>query len=185
MHKQLISKPDFGSLAGWNLEGDSFWKGGIRYCTCLKFSDPITADIAVYLAMSKLANLLFARELQARLDTDNVPITVMAIHPGLVYTEGNIRTLSKQAVIGPIILWIMRHLGLEAREGAFTSVFAAASPDVKVHPEKYKGAYLIPFNRVSEGSKWSRDEGLRKDLWRCSEELAEICLREESQAREA
>lgn len=37
-------------------------------------------------AASKLANILFTKELQRRLDEENVPIIVMAVHPGDIAT---------------------------------------------------------------------------------------------------
>ena len=38
------------------------------------------------IALSKLANVLYAKELQRKLKTEGIPITVMAVDPGSVMT---------------------------------------------------------------------------------------------------
>jgi len=128
--------------------------------------------------MSKLANILFVRELQRRLDEENANIIAMAIHPGLADTEGNTRTLREDPIIGAVMIWIIKRIGLTARQGAFTTLFAATGPQVKANPKEYKGRYVRPYNRIRNGSNWSNDMNLAKDLWECSEELEEVCLRQ-------
>ncbi|KAG8938273.1 hypothetical protein FRC04_009188, partial [Tulasnella sp. 424] len=151
-HLQAPEKPDFRNLEGWNApKGDGVRDSFTRY------------------AVTKLANVLFTRELQSRLDAENVPITCIALHPGLVVTEG----ASNPNTTGILTyLWklIMATLALNLLEGSYTILFAATSQKIKEEPTKYKGSYLQPFNRLAEISAYAKDGQLAKDLWACSEE---------------
>lgn len=125
---------------------------------------------------SKLANVLFVRELQRRLSSTN--ITCIAVHPGLVQTEMNATAAENNGWIGVIFGWIVARFGLTAEQGGYATVFAATSPVVKQNPEVYKGAYIAAYNRVKVPSKPALDDGLAADLWKCTEEIVEIGLRE-------
>ena len=125
--------------------------------------------------MSKLANILWIKELQSRFEASQTPITCVAIHPGLVRTEGLVRLSTEKGIIGFILVWLSGIFGLSPERGGYTTVYAATTEN----KDGLRGKYVIPFNRVSEPSPLAKDQaGLGKDLWRCSEELAEICLRE-------
>lgn len=132
--------------------------------------------------MSKLANILFARELQVRFDAQNIPIIATSIHPGFVRTEGNARTARDgPALIGSMFAWLLNYFALSPTQGSYTTLFAGTSPKIKADAERFKGAYIVPFGRVEKGGSMSRDvAGLGKDLWKCSEELMEICLRDDA-----
>jgi retinol dehydrogenase 12 len=109
---------------------------------------------------SKLANVLFVRELARRLEGTGV--TANALHPGFVasgFFSGD----------GPA-WWAMRRLaGLIAvtpERGAKTSVYLASSPEV----EGVTGRYFVKDKPV-EPSSAARDEEAARRLWRVSEEM--------------
>jgi len=77
MNTTLISNPKYDSLEATN----SDFKG-------LRMS-----YVQLY-SYTKLANILYTKELQKRLDADNIPIVVRAVHPGGVWTEGAERTIN-------------------------------------------------------------------------------------------
>ncbi|KAG8975576.1 hypothetical protein FRB90_009492, partial [Tulasnella sp. 427] len=162
MHGNVPKKPDFRNLEGWNdINGASFIESGKRYM------------------VSKLAIVLFIKELQSRFDADKVPITCLAVSPGLVDTGAPQRS-APAGIIATFMAWLLRNFGLTSEQGSFATLFAATSPEIKAHPEKWKGAYLEPYNRWTEVSEYARDRQLAKDLWACSEEVAEACLRDGS-----
>lgn len=68
-------------------------------------------------------------------------------------------------------LWIaiLRAFTIVVDQGAWTGLFAAASPIVRADPEKYKGAYLVPFGKIEQASADARNPQLAKDLWESSE----------------
>jgi len=115
---------------------------------------------------SKLANVLFTRELARRLGGTGV--TANCLHPGFVasnFTAGN-------GAMG----WMMRRLaGLAAistDEGAKTSIYLASSPEV----EGVTGRYFAKEKAV-EPSKVAQDEAAAARLWTLSEEMTGLKVR--------
>jgi retinol dehydrogenase-12 len=110
---------------------------------------------------SKLANILFTKELSKRLEGANV--TVNALHPGVI-ASGFGR--NNKGVFG----FIMRNLAgpfLGSEEsGARTSVYLASSPEV----EGKTGLYWKSC-KENEPTKDARDAAMATRLWKVSEEL--------------
>jgi retinol dehydrogenase 12 len=94
----------------------------------LDFDDLMNARVSGLMgayARSKLANVLFARELAARLEGSSV--TVNALHPGVVHSE-----LFRHSA-APLRLAIRAFRGLfmlSPHQGAATSVFLATAPEL-------------------------------------------------------
>jgi retinol dehydrogenase-12 len=112
---------------------------------------------------SKLANILFTRELAKKLEGTNV--TANSLHPGVI-ASGFGR--NNQGVFG----FIMRNLagpflGTE-ESGARTSVYLATSPDV----EGKTGLYF-KSSHESTPTERARDDAAAARLWTVSEELVQ------------
>ena len=110
--------------------------------------------------ISKLANLLFARELDRRLEGQRV---ANAVHPGVIKTNLTRHMPSWQdrifGLAGPLAL---KSVG----EGAATQTWAAVHPDTAtVH-----GQYLQDCN-VGRSSKAGQDMGLAAELWSHTERI--------------
>ena len=112
---------------------------------------------------SKLANLLFARELGRRFDEEDSHRSAVAIHPGPIDTNLT-RYMNAVArwgwsVMGPLFL-------KSIPEGAATQVWAA------VHPEatELNGAYAADCN-IKESSSKGADMALAKRLWDKTEQI--------------
>ncbi|KAI0360523.1 NAD-P-binding protein [Trametes cingulata] len=135
-----------------------------------KFGNNIASDLKRY-AYSKLANVLYAKQLQKKLDFEGIPITVMSLHPGAVYTEGFHKDpLTKAPIIGPLFTFVASKLFLTPTEGAYASVFAAASPRVKEERDKYKGAYLVPPGKIeTPPAPQAENKELAEELWATTE----------------
>ncbi|KDQ54345.1 hypothetical protein JAAARDRAFT_697219, partial [Jaapia argillacea MUCL 33604] len=114
-------------------------------------------------AYSKLANVLFTRELQKHVDAAGAPIIVTSVHPGFVGSETHIK------------FWESYHTGRFPRlvctppfEGAYNSVFAAVSPVVRSKPAEFKGAYLMPVGKIRSPVSprraigWPKSYGIRQ-----------------------
>jgi WW domain-containing oxidoreductase len=111
--------------------------------------------------VSKLANILFARELARRLGAGAQ--TANTLHPGVIATN-IVRTLGAPAraafrILAPLAL-------KTAAQGAATQSYLAASPAVA----KVSGAYYADCN-PSETTPLGRDMGLAARLWEASEAL--------------
>ena len=109
---------------------------------------------------SKLANILFTDELARRVAGTGV--TANSLHPGFVasnFTEGN-------GAMG----WFMRRLAgliaISVEDGAKTSIYLAASPEV----EGVTGRYFAN-SRPAEPRKPALDEAAAERLWELSEKM--------------
>jgi NAD(P)-dependent dehydrogenase (short-subunit alcohol dehydrogenase family) len=107
-------------------------------------------------SQSKLANLLFNRELARRLGGTGV--TANALHPGVIGTQ------LLFAGFAPIRL--LRPFLKTPEVGARTSVFLAVAPAV----ERLTGLYFIDLE-PARPSPAARDDGAARRLWRISAEL--------------
>lgn len=113
-------------------------------------------------AYSKLANVLYASELQRKLSTEGSPITVISLHPGSVNTFSRKPELKWISWLVEILIY---PFFVHPDVGGYTSAFAAASSDVIQQPEKYKGAYLVPVGTIQKPSEAGSSEELAKELW--------------------
>lgn len=120
------------------------------------------SEVAAY-SQSKLANILFTRELAARLAGTGV--TANALHPGVVNTElfrnwKFINTSFGKRLVKPLILPFVK----SPRNGAQTSLFAALDPDL----DQVTGLYFSDCKpkRVANAAA---DEETAKFLWAESE----------------
>jgi retinol dehydrogenase 14 len=109
---------------------------------------------------SKLANILFTRELARR--TAGTGVTANCAHPGVVRT-GFGRDATPLLRIG---LVFARPFLLSPERGASTVVYLATSPDVA----DATGGYYVK-SQLREPSKAAQDEATAQRLWELSEEL--------------
>jgi NAD(P)-dependent dehydrogenase (short-subunit alcohol dehydrogenase family) len=111
-------------------------------------------------ANSKLANILFTRELARRLR--GAGVTANCAHPGVVRTgfgrEGGL-LLRLGVLVG-------RPFFLSPKRGADTIVYLAGSPEVA----EVTGGYYVKRQR-REPSAAARDDAAARKLWEISEEL--------------
>lgn len=147
----------FAPKAGIDFEDISQEKGGLwsRY------------------GQSKVANILHAKQLD-KLFGPNASggteaaktgaIWAAAVHPGHLDTN-----LNKQTAFPRFVSTVLKALGAysHAREGAYNSVFAVASPDFKAGDS---GEYFVPGQKRKQPSKVARDMELAGRLWKWTED---------------
>lgn len=106
-------------------------------------------------AQSKLANLLFMRELSGRLKGTGV--TVNSVHPGAVKTEISKDSSKLQALLlAPIFMWSLK----DTKLGAQTQIRLAVDPDL----ERVTGKYFSNCKVDKESKNAQNDEDARW-LW--------------------
>ena len=110
---------------------------------------------------SKLANVLFTRELLKKVPAD---ITVNCLHPGFVATNfGH----NNGGFVGPVLKIAQRISAINPEEGAETSIFLCSSPEVK----GVSGKYFFKC-KPKTSSQESRNKDTGKRLWQISSDLA-------------
>ncbi|GKT46897.1 putative oxidoreductase [Colletotrichum spaethianum] len=108
---------------------------------------------------SKLANILFAKELQRRMDEDGVGITSLSVNPGTIRTEGAADVVP--FVVRPLV-WL---LFTEPAKGADATLFAATAEEVKRDSERWKGKYLDGPGTIKTPSPKAWDDVIARNLW--------------------
>ena len=94
---------------------------------------------------SKLANLLFAYQLQRNLDEEGAPVDVAVVTPGLVASEiGNPVRGARS-----MIQWLP--LAVDPSRGAETAVFAATSKEAVAA----RDAFVVPYFAPPLSRRWS------------------------------
>jgi NAD(P)-dependent dehydrogenase (short-subunit alcohol dehydrogenase family) len=111
---------------------------------------------------TKLANILFTRELARRLDGTGV--TVNCVHPGFVASRFG--RDGDTGILGRVAMPLLRPFALNAEQGARTSVYLASDPAV----DGVTGAYWVKCAPVAPSAAAQDDDAARR-LWDVSEQL--------------
>ena len=112
-------------------------------------------------SQSKLANVLFTRELARRVKDRG--ITVNCCHPGAVATNMGV---DRETGFGKTVTRMLKPFFLTPTEGARTAVFLATDETVK----GITGEYFYKC-KIARSSKRSKDPELAKKLYELSEQL--------------
>ena len=120
---------------------------------------------------SKLANLMFALELDRRLRARGSTVKSLAAHPG--YTATNLQSAAAPLVDRVIMKVTNAAVGQSADMGALPTLYAATEPGLE------GGTYVGPdgvaeqrgYPKVVSPNRVARDEQAARRLWEVSEEL--------------
>ena len=122
---------------------------------------------------SKLANLMFAYDLQRRLATADAKTIAVAAHPGVAATE-LVRHIPGAGLPG--VDWISGTLLNTAEMGALPTLRAATDPAVKggqyYGPDGFRELRGYPV--LASSTKQSQDVAIQQRLWKVSEELTGV-----------
>jgi NAD(P)-dependent dehydrogenase (short-subunit alcohol dehydrogenase family) len=122
---------------------------------------------------SKLANLMFAYDLQRRLTAAKAKTIAVAAHPGVAATELSRHVPGYEL---PGVAWLFGKVLNTSEVGALATLRAATDPNVK------GGQYWGPdgfremrgYPELATSSEQSRDEAIQERLWKVSEELTGV-----------
>ncbi|MEZ0362572.1 oxidoreductase [Mycobacterium sp. pUA109] len=124
-------------------------------------------------AQSKLANLMFARELQRRLTAAGSSTRSYAVHPGVSGTDLFTNT---ETLLDLVAKQGARLVGHPPQRAAESTLFAATMPDAD--PSIYWGPARLGQTRgpvqPCPSSRLSRNETLWHRLWEASEQLTGV-----------
>lgn len=125
---------------------------------------------------SKLANLMFAIELDRRLRKAGLDVISVASHPGYSSTNIGFSGSGKESFVGRMVTLGNNLIAQTADRGALPSLYAATAEDVQggdyIGPEgplEFRG----PPVRVHPRPK-AKDEAAAAHLWKLSEEMTDV-----------
>ncbi|KAJ3026094.1 UNVERIFIED_CONTAM: hypothetical protein HDU68_006203 [Siphonaria sp. JEL0065] len=146
--------------------------GGIKYD---QLNNQEKYNAYIRYGESKIANIHFTRELQARLDAkyggpNACKIYVNCVHPGLVKTELT-KDMNQAAVLAaqPIMI--------SPAKGAINQLFLAGAKEVEEN--NLKGKYIVPYCQVAEPSAEAADKGQAVKTWVWTEKVMKEQYRED------
>ena len=116
-------------------------------------------------ANSKLANILFTRELAKRLGGGNAVAT--CFHPGFVRTGF---ALNNEGIVKSATGALARVFGRTPEKGAQTLMWLATAPEAAL--AEHNGGYFHDMRRASTLPA-AKDDALASGLWTLSEELVD------------
>ena len=123
---------------------------------------------------SKLANVLFARELDRRLRESGSTVSSLAAHPG--YAATNLQSAAAPAFDRAIMVVTNRLLAQSAEMGALPVLYAATRANLDgglfIGPDGFEEQRGYPT--VVRPVKAGRDEEVAKRLWSVSEQLTGV-----------
>jgi NAD(P)-dependent dehydrogenase (short-subunit alcohol dehydrogenase family) len=123
---------------------------------------------------SKLANLLFARELDKRLRTAGSPVKSLAAHPG--YASTNLQTAAPPLLDRAVMKVTNLLVGQSPEMGALPELYAATRPNLDgglfIGPDGFEEQRGHP--KVVGSTAAGRDEAVAARLWDVSEELTGV-----------
>jgi NAD(P)-dependent dehydrogenase (short-subunit alcohol dehydrogenase family) len=134
--------------------------GRLNLAGVAKRSEDESAGFPAY-GDSKLANILFTRELARRLAGTSV--TANCFHPGFVASGFG---QNEPGVVKWFLANVGPYLARTPEKGAETLIWLAASPEAKV----YNGQYFEDM-KLGKLTARAQDDALAKDLWTLSERL--------------
>ncbi|MBW2387007.1 MAG: SDR family oxidoreductase [Deltaproteobacteria bacterium] len=114
---------------------------------------------------SKLANILFTRELARRVRDSNV--TVNAFHPGMVGSD----FAKNNGWVAQVAMTLLRPIARSPQKGAETGIYLCTSPEVEGRTGGYYFNCAIHDTRAA-----ARDDDDALRLWEISEKLTDASL---------
>ncbi len=127
-----------------------------------------------FYGQSKLANMLFARELNQKLAADYCDTISVTCHPG--FAQSNLFSRGSGGKANPLLRFLQNRVSQPASMGALPTLFAATEPGLKGGqyigpdgPKKRKG-YPKEDDIINE----IYDEKVAAKLWQISEELTGV-----------
>jgi NAD(P)-dependent dehydrogenase (short-subunit alcohol dehydrogenase family) len=129
-------------------------------------------------SQSKLANLLFAYELQRKLDERKSSALSLAAHPG--YAATHLQFVGAEMRSSVVQRWMMRTgnflFAQSAAQGALPELYAATAPQVEggayIGPDGWGGSRGYPT--VVRSNARSHNRAVAQRLWQISEQLTGV-----------
>ncbi|CAM6030762.1 unnamed protein product [Sphagnum balticum] len=147
-----------------NLASDAHRLVGKKGIPYEKLNDAKSFHPVTAYPVSKLANILHAKELARRLQERGVNVTANSVHPGFVYSN-----FFRDTSI-PFISWLVplfSPLAKNNSQGAATTCYVTTSPDLK----GVSGKYFRGSKESNKETKPAQNMDMAAALWKFSEDF--------------
>lgn len=124
------------------------------------------------LARSKLANILYARQLQKEFASASSTALAISVNPGGVATDTVLQDVGSFRLVGPVLRFAVAKLAKSPLEGALAALHAATSPDVRKNAQSFGGAYIGSVAKITPASKDGQNDELAKKLCEVTEQIS-------------
>jgi protochlorophyllide reductase len=155
---RIVTLSSYANLTGWinfnDLQSEKRYIGWLAYC------------------QSKLANILFARELQHKLTAAHASTISVAVHPGHAVT--NLQTHPANWLDAVMLRSANASMGQSAEMGATYQLYGATAPEVQAG-KFYGPKYLLRGKVVEVGyTARAKNDADAARLWQISEQLTGV-----------
>ena len=117
---------------------------------------------------SKLANILFGRELNRRIA--GRPVYANSIHPGAVMTDlGRHMEDWMPKFMVPTAYYVVSWFLATPQQGALNQLYVCTSPEIE--EKDLRGLYFTPVGKVTSPSALGQSDALAEELWNFSVEI--------------
>jgi len=113
---------------------------------------------------SKLANILFTKELHRKLSMHGAAVSTYSLHPGFVASD-----IFRNFFFEKAVLLMASFFGKSVEQGAQTSIYCAVEEGI----EQLSGSYFSDC-AVTKSSAVSCNEGVASKLWEVSERMTQV-----------
>ncbi|QKQ98430.1 SDR family NAD(P)-dependent oxidoreductase [Candidatus Nanohaloarchaea archaeon] len=126
---------------------------------------------------SKLANILFAKELDRKLKEDDLDIKAIASHPGVSHTNlFNAEESQHNIIVTKLMGLGLKLFGQSPEKGCLPMLYAATSEEIEggefIGPDGFKAIRGSPERQIP--SEKAQDEKLAERLWEKSGEMTGV-----------
>ncbi|KAM9493681.1 retinol dehydrogenase 11 [Clarias gariepinus] len=139
------------------------YEGGKIHFDDINFVNTPYSPLISY-KQSKLANILFIRELARRIKASGV--SVYSLHPGVIYTELGRHVKTSHPVLTTFLTLPAILLMKTPKQGAQTSIYCAVTEGL----EKYSGCYFSDC-KLKEPKPEGKDDVAAVKLWNMSTQM--------------
>lgn len=118
----------------------------------------------LHYSLAKLANIMFAKELQNRFNDKGLPIISLTLNPGAVKTEGS------KGLFKNFMQPMMNFVQSTPDEGSYHTLWAATAKKVREFPQDYGGKYMEPIGKPASSHAITDDSAQLRALWSTTSE---------------
>ena len=139
-----------------------------------EINDPSYYDPTAAYGQSKLANILFAQELDSIMKSKNSAVLVNSFSPGLVHTPLAVTSLRGMlkglpSFLIDFVVYLFETQSWYPNEASLSGLYLSVSSEVA--DKRIRGIYYHPITEQIEPDPYCKNASMQKQLWTMTEEV--------------